>query len=81
MSIDLGRLLNPKSSKNWVNLAGHLEFTTTDIKNIELNPDEATQNTLHQWGQKDGSTVDVLINILKKMKRDDCVQVLKPWDN
>lgn len=81
VSIELGNLLNPKSSKNWVTLAGYLDFTTTEIKNFELNPSEATQSILYQWGQKDGSTVDFLINVLKKMKRDDCVQVLKPWDN
>lgn len=79
--MDLGRLLNPKSSNNWVKLAGHLEFTTNDVKNLELFPDEATQSTLEQWGQRDGSTVDVLISVLKKMKRDDCVQVLKQWDS
>ncbi|KAJ7390627.1 Death domain [Desmophyllum pertusum] len=64
--LDLGRLLNPKSSNNWVKLAGHLEFTTNDVKNLELFPDEATQSTLEQWGQRDGSTVDVLISVLKK---------------
>ena len=79
--IELGKFLNPKSSKNWVTLAGYLEFTTNEIKNFELEVNEATQNVLYQWGQKDSSTVDFLINVLKKMKRDDCVQVLKPWDN
>ena len=79
--IELGKFLNPKSRKNWVTLAGYLEFTTNEIKNFELEVNEATQNVLYQWGQKDSSTVDFLINVLKKMKRDDCVQVLKPWDN
>ena len=78
--IELGKFLNPKSSKNWVTLAGYLEFTTNEIKNFELEVNEATQNVLYQWGQKDSSTVDFLINVLKKMKRDDCVQVLKPWE-
>ena len=79
--IELGKFLNPKSSKNWVTLAGYLEFTTNEIKNFELEVNEATQNVLYQWGQKDSSTVDFLINVLKKMKGDGCVQVLKPWDN
>ena len=81
MFIELGRLLNPKSSKNWVTLAGHLGFTENEVKNIELSPEEATQKTLEEWGQQDGSTVDVLLSVLKKMKRDDCVQVLKQWDS
>jgi len=79
--IELGRLLNPKSSKNWVTLAGHLGFTANDVKNMELCPEEATQRTLEEWGQTEGSTVDVLINTLKKMKRDDCLLVLKQWDS
>lgn len=79
--IELGRLLNPKSSKNWVTLAGHLGFTANEVKNMELCPEEATQRTLEEWGQRDGSTVDVLLSVLKKMKRDDCVQVLKQWDS
>lgn len=48
---------------------------------MELCPEEATQRTLEEWGQGDGSTVDVLLNVFKKMKRDDCVQVLKQWDS
>lgn len=79
--IELGRLLNPKSSKNWVTLAGHLAFTANEVKNMELCPEEATQRTLEEWGQRDGSTVDVLLSVFKKMKRDDCVQVLKQWDS
>lgn len=62
-------------------MAGHLGFTTTEVKNMELCPEEATQRTLEEWGQKDGSTVDVLISVLKAMKRDDCVLVLKHWDS
>lgn len=77
----MGVLLNPKSSKNWITLAGHLEFTNNEVKNFGLTPDEATQNMLEEWGQRDSSTVDVLINMLKKMKRDDCVHVLKQWDH
>ena len=41
--IELGKFLNPKSSKNWVTLAGYLEFTTNEIKNFELEVNEATQ--------------------------------------
>ncbi|KAL9965356.1 hypothetical protein ACROYT_G029145 [Oculina patagonica] len=78
--VDLGLLLNPKSSKNWITLAGHLKFTANEVKNLELCPEEATQRLLGEWGQRDGSTVDILINILKKMKRDDCLEVLKQWD-
>lgn len=78
---DLGVLLNPKSSKNWVTLAGHLGFTGNEVRNFELVIEEATQRVLAEWGQQDGSTVDVLIDVLKKMKRDDCVQVLKQWDS
>ena len=79
--IDLGRLLNPKSFNNLVKLAGHLGFTNSHVQNFGLHPEEATQKTLEEWEQTEGSTVDVLINILKEMKRDDCVQVLKPWDS
>lgn len=81
MFIELGTLLNPKSSKNWITLAGHLGFTTTEVKNMELCPEEATQRTLEEWGQRDGSSVDVLVSVLKEMKRDDCVLVLKQWDS
>ena len=81
MFIELGRLLNPKSSKNWVTMAGHLGFTTNEVKNMELCPEEATQRTLEEWGQRDGSTVDVLMSVLKQMKRDDCVEVLKQGES
>ena len=56
-------------------------FTNNDVKNFELYPEEATQKVLEQWGQRDGSTVDILISFLKEMKRDDCLQVLKQWDS
>ena len=79
--VELGVLLNPKSSKNWVTLAGHLGFTSNEVRNLELAIEEATQRVLAEWGQRDGSTVDVLIDIFKQMKRDDCVQVLKQWDS
>lgn len=62
-------------------MAGHLGFTTTEVKNMELCPEEATQRTLEEWGQRDGSSVDVLVSVLKEMKRDDCVLVLKQWDS
>lgn len=78
---NLGRLLNPKSFNNWVTLAGRLGFNNSDVKNFEIHPDEATQTVLTEWGQREGSTVDVLIDVLKEMKRDDCVEVLKPWES
>lgn len=73
---NLGRLLNPKSFNNWVTLAGRLGFNNSDVKNFEIHPEEATQTVLTEWGQREGSTVDVLIDVLKEMKRDDCVEVL-----
>ena len=78
MSIELGNFFNPKSSENRVTQARYLDFTANEIKSFELNVNEATQNLLYQWGQKDGSTKDFVFNVLKKMKKDDCVQVLKP---
>ena len=79
--IELGRLLNPKSYNNWAKLAGRLGFTNNHVKNLELEPEEATQSLLSEWSQQDGSTVDVLVRILKEMKRDDCVQVLQENNN
>ncbi|XP_073256642.1 tumor necrosis factor receptor superfamily member 16-like isoform X2 [Porites lutea] len=79
--IELGRLLNPKSYNNWAKLAGRLGFTNNHAKNFELEPEEATQSLLSEWSQQDGSTVDVLVRILKEMKRDDCVQVLQENNN
>lgn len=79
--IELGRLLNPKSFNNWAKLAGLLGFTSTHVQNFGLEPEEATQNLLNEWGQQEGSTVDVLIDIFKEMKRDDCLQVLKEWNS
>lgn len=79
--IELGRLLNPKSFNNWIKLAGLLGFTNSHVKNFEMDPEVATQNLLHEWGQRDGTTVDVLIEFLKEMNRDDCLQVLKQWDS
>ncbi|CAH3104969.1 unnamed protein product [Porites lobata] len=79
--IELGRLLNPKSYNNWAKLAGRLGFTNNHVKNFELDPEEATQSLLSEWSQQDGSTVDVLVRILKEMKRDDCVQVLQENNN
>ena len=78
---ELGRLLNPKSFNNWAKLAGLLGFTSTHVQNFGLEPEEATQNLLNEWGQQEGSTVDVLIDIFKEMKRDDCLQVLKEWSS
>ena len=79
--IELGRLLNPRSYNNWAKLAGRLGFTNNHVKNFELEPEEATQSLLSEWSQQDGSTVDVLVRILKEMKRDDCVQVLQENNN
>ena len=79
--MELGKLLNPKSFNNWITLAGRLGFNNSDVKNFEIFPEDATQRTLEEWGQRDESTVAVLINVLKEMKRDDCVEILKPWDS
>ncbi|XP_068686064.1 tumor necrosis factor receptor superfamily member 16-like isoform X4 [Montipora foliosa] len=79
--IELGKFLNPKSLNNWVTLAGRLGFNNNDVQNFNIYPDQATQKVLDEWGQKDGSTVDILIYELKEMNRADCVQVLKPWDS
>ena len=48
--IELGRLLNPKSFNNWAKLAGLLGFTSTHVQNFGLEPEEATQNLLNEWG-------------------------------
>ena len=79
--IELGKFLNPKSLNNWVTLAGRLGFNNNDVQNFNIYPDQAAQKVLDEWGQKDGSTVDILIYELKEMNRADCVQVLKPWDS
>ncbi|XP_067045656.1 tumor necrosis factor receptor superfamily member 16-like isoform X4 [Acropora muricata] len=78
---ELGRFLNPKSRNNWIKLAGRLGFSDSDVKNFDTYPDQATQRVLDEWGQREGSTVNVLICELKEMKRDDCVQVLKAWES
>ena len=79
--IELGRFLNPKSLNNWIILAGRLGFNDSDVKNFDTYPDQATQRVLDEWGQREDSTVNALICELKEMKRDDCVQVLKPWES
>lgn len=63
---DLSRHLNPKG--RWKTLAGKLNFSSKDIENFQLEPTSATEVMLQHWGQRKGSTLYHLYEVLKNLK-------------
>ena len=79
----LGMKLNPRHSmKDFRYLAGLMNYTYDMVRNIELHKNP-TIHLLSEWSMshaKNGvaKTVTDLIELLKDMKRDDVVEILKP---
>ena len=45
----LGFLLNPAAHKNWIYLAGKLNYTYAQVSNFKLFPGQSTQMLLEDW--------------------------------
>ncbi|CAB3989578.1 myeloid differentiation primary response 88, partial [Paramuricea clavata] len=78
----LSMKLNPSMiMKDYRSLAGRLKYTTEYIQNfaLERNP---TLALLQNWwsSNPETKTVAVLLNLLYCMERDDCVDLLRPYE-
>ena len=75
---DLASKLNPEEPNNWRKLASHLGFSHERIRNIELTPNQATQELLSEWVIRPNSTAFVIYNMLTFMNRPDAAAILEP---
>lgn len=76
---ELGHKLNNNHPYNWRYLAGLLGFSKEQIRYLELEPLQSTQNLLNDWSSKDGSTVHKLHYTLNNMKRTDAARVIQNY--
>lgn len=78
---ELAKKLNPNEpSNNWRTLASHLGFSTNQINNIALHPQDATQDMLLEWSCGGNASVYILHDILLKyMNRKDAADILEPF--
>lgn len=76
---ELGFKLNNNHPRNWVYLAGQLGFSMDQIRYLELQPRESTQNLINDWSSKPQSTVYSLHAALVKMNRPDAANLLKDF--
>ncbi|CAH3191871.1 unnamed protein product [Porites evermanni] len=74
----LGFLLNPAAYKNWIYLAGKLNYTHAQVSNFKLFPGQSTQMLLEDWATAADSTVAKLYHVLKEMGRADAAGELEP---
>ncbi|XP_068702782.1 uncharacterized protein [Montipora foliosa] len=74
----LGFLLNPSSSKNWIYLAGKLDYTYKQAMNYKLYPMQSTQMLLGDWSTREDATVVKLYQTLKDIGRADAAKELEP---
>jgi hypothetical protein len=79
----LSMKLNPRMlMKDYKYLAARLKYTYECIQNFarERNPTLALLQ--HWWSSRRGKemTVTVLIELLSDMERDDCVDLLRPYE-
>jgi hypothetical protein len=67
--------------KDYQSLAGRLKYTYELIRNFALERDP-TLALLKHWWSLDGKnkTVSYLMKHLDKMGRDDCVDLLRPYE-
>ena len=72
------QLLNKRSvlNRDFRGLAAKMTFENSEIKLFE-QCDNPTDALLQEWGTRREATVENLIKILEKMKRDDVVDILK----
>ena len=72
------QLLNKKSvlKRDFRGLAAKMKFENSEIELFE-QCDNPTDALLQEWGTGKEATVENLIKLLEKMKRDDVVDILK----
>ena len=73
-------LNKPVYGKDYKALSGHMEYTAGFMKTFELEKDPADALLTH-WATKCGNNVKKLIGMLKKMERDDLVEMLESQGN
>ena len=79
----LSMKLNPRMLlKDYQSLAGRLKYTYEYIRNFDRERDPTLALLQHWWSSKRGKekTVTVLIEQLSEMERDDCVDLLRPYE-
>ncbi len=79
----LSMKLNPRMlMKDYQSLAGRLKYTYEYIRNFARERDPTLALLQHWWSSKRGreKTVTVLIDFLSDMERDDCVDLLQPYE-
>ena len=60
-------------------LGGELEFTMQQIRIFESKPQgDPTRQILEAWDKKDGNTLFKLMNAIRKLERDDIMELLEP---
>lgn len=74
----LGFLLNPAAYKNWIYLAGKLNYTHAQVSNFKLFPGQSTQMLLEDWATAADATVAKLYHVLKEIGRADAAGELEP---
>ena len=74
----LGFLLNPGAYKNWIYLAGKLNYTHAQVSNFKLFPGQSTQMLLEDWATAADATVAKLYHVLKEIGRADAAGELEP---
>ena len=75
--------LNPRMLlKDYQSLAGRLKYTYEFIRNFARERDPTLALLQHWWSSSRGKekTVTVLIEHLSDMQRDDCVDLLRPYE-
>ncbi|XP_041045791.1 myeloid differentiation primary response protein MyD88 [Carcharodon carcharias] len=75
----LALFLNPSSvvAADWTGLAEEMGFDYLEIKNYERF-DNPTGKLLEDWQVKEGSSVGRLLELLRKIERDDILEDLTP---
>ncbi|XP_028399837.1 uncharacterized protein LOC114523172 isoform X2 [Dendronephthya gigantea] len=79
----LSMKLNPRMlMKDYQSLAGRFKYTYEYIRNFARERDPTLALLQHWWSSKRGreKTVTVLIEHLSDMERDDCVDLLRPYE-
>ena len=79
----LSMKLNPRMLlKDYQSLAGRLKYTYEYIRNFDRERNPTLALLQHWWSSKRGKekTVSVLIEHLSEMERDDCVDLLRPYE-
>ena len=82
---ELSRKLNPRhNTKDFRYLAGLMNYTYEMVKNLEREKNP-TAYLVSEWAMCHASggepkTVGDLLELLKEMRRDDAIEILKPFE-